>query len=191
MSLRGGRPHCLPPLPSFSSSGMSRPEIGWHLQMRKQVYMQKTVRYSEAFKLQVLRELETGRWESREAAARAYGLSGHATITYWARKYGKGHLLGKVIRVETAKEINEVKELRQRPGTVQDLRTPPGPERTLLVLEAPSPRLRRISQSVGALNPWVKLPGMDPADSERPQMRERGMPAMRNRSARSPNGRGL
>jgi hypothetical protein len=56
--------------------------------MRKQVYMQKTVRYSEAFKLQVLRELETGRWESREAAARAYGLSGHATITYWARKYG-------------------------------------------------------------------------------------------------------
>jgi transposase len=82
--------------------------------MRKQVYMKKTVRYSEAFKLQVLRELETGRWESREAAARAYGLSGHATITYWVRKYGKEHLMGKVIRVETAKEINEVKELRKR-----------------------------------------------------------------------------
>jgi transposase-like protein len=30
------------------------------------------MRYSEAFKLQVLRELETGRWESREAAARAW-----------------------------------------------------------------------------------------------------------------------
>jgi transposase len=82
--------------------------------MRKQVYMQKTVRYSEAFKLQVLRELETGRWESREEAARAYGLSGHATITYWMRKYGKEHLMGKVIRVETAKEIDEVKELRKR-----------------------------------------------------------------------------
>jgi transposase len=82
--------------------------------MRKQAYMQKTVRYSEAFKLQVLRELETGRWESREEAARAYGLSGHATITYWMRKYGKEHLMGKVIRVETAKEIDEVKELRKR-----------------------------------------------------------------------------
>jgi transposase-like protein len=82
--------------------------------MRKQVYMQKTVRYSEAFKMQVLRELEEGRFATRSAAAQAYGIRGWGTIGCWAQKYGKGHFMGKVIRVETAKEINEVKELRKR-----------------------------------------------------------------------------
>lgn len=72
------------------------------------------MRYSEAFKLQVLRELEEGRWESRSAAARAYGIGGRGMIGYWAGKYGKEHLMGKVIRVEQAKELNETKELRKR-----------------------------------------------------------------------------
>ena len=51
--------------------------------------MGKVVRYSEAFKLQVLREIEEGRFSSRGAAARTYGISGNGTIEYWARKYGK------------------------------------------------------------------------------------------------------
>ena len=51
---------------------------------------------------------------SRAAAARAYGIRGGATIESWARKYGKSHLLGKVIRVERPKEINEARELRKR-----------------------------------------------------------------------------
>lgn len=72
------------------------------------------MRYSEAFKLQVLREVEEGRFETRAAAARAYGIGGQAMIAYWARKYGKGHLMGKVVRVEKPKELNEAKELRQR-----------------------------------------------------------------------------
>ena len=76
--------------------------------------MREAIRYSEAFKLQVLRELEEGRFESRSAAARAYGIRGQGTIGYWARKYGKLHLLGKVIRVEKPKEVNEKRELRKR-----------------------------------------------------------------------------
>lgn len=80
--------------------------------------MRSAIRYSEAFKLQVLRELEEGRFESRAAAARAYGIRGMGSIEYWAKKYGKLHLLGKVIRVETPKEVSEVKELRKR---VRDL----------------------------------------------------------------------
>jgi transposase-like protein len=72
------------------------------------------VRYSEAFKLQVLRELEEGRWESRGAARRAYGISSSGMIAYWARKYGKEHLMGKVIRVEKAKELDEAQALRKR-----------------------------------------------------------------------------
>ena len=35
-------------------------------------------------------------------------------IQYWARKYGKNHLLGRVIRVETPQEVNEARELRKR-----------------------------------------------------------------------------
>lgn len=76
--------------------------------------MRPVIRYSEAFRLQVLRELEAGKFASRAAAARAYGISGVGTIGYWVRKYGKLHLLGKVIHVETAKEISEVQELRKR-----------------------------------------------------------------------------
>jgi transposase-like protein len=76
--------------------------------------MRSTIRYSEGFKLQVLRELEMGRFAHRAAAARAYGIRGSGTIEYWARKYGKNHLLGKVIRVEKPEEINESRELRKR-----------------------------------------------------------------------------
>ena len=80
--------------------------------------MGATIRYSEAFKLQVLRELEEGRFGTCTQAAKAYGIRGNGTVERWAGKYGKNHLLGKVIRVETPKEVSEVKELRKR---VRDL----------------------------------------------------------------------
>lgn len=76
--------------------------------------MRATIRYSEAFKLQVLRELDEGKFSTNTAAARAYGIRGQGTIPYWARKYGKNHLLGKVIIVQKPKELNELKELRKR-----------------------------------------------------------------------------
>jgi len=76
--------------------------------------MRSAIRYSEAFKLQVLRELEEGKFETRSAAYRAYGVRGQGTIERWAIKYGKDHLVGKVVRVETPKEVSEVKALRNR-----------------------------------------------------------------------------
>ena len=76
--------------------------------------MQGTIRYSEAFKLQVLRAIEEGKYPGPWAAARAYGIRGSGTVEYWACKYGKNHLLGKVIRVEKPEEINETKRLRKR-----------------------------------------------------------------------------
>jgi transposase-like protein len=72
------------------------------------------MRYSEAFKLQVVRELETGHFENPCAAGRAYGMKGLGTVAYWVRRYGKNHLLGKVVRVMKADEQAEVKVLRQR-----------------------------------------------------------------------------
>jgi transposase len=85
---------------------------------RVRVIRKGTIRYSEAFKLQVLRELEGGRFKTHAAAYRAYGIRGQGTIERWAVKYGKNHLVGKVIRVETGKEISELEALRKR---VRDL----------------------------------------------------------------------
>lgn len=77
-----------------------------------------SIRYSEAFKLQVLNELESGRFTSCTQASEAYGIKGSETVKKWLRKYGKDHLLGKVVRVETTDEVNELKALRKR---VRDL----------------------------------------------------------------------
>lgn len=72
------------------------------------------VRYSEAFKLQVLRELEEGRFGSRSAAGRAYGIRGNTTVERWIRKYGKDELRSKVIHVQKPKEVDEIKALRKQ-----------------------------------------------------------------------------
>src|SRR5512136_3256971 len=72
------------------------------------------MRYSEAFKLQVVRELEQGRFGSVEAAQRAYGVKGSSTVARWIRRFGKDHLLGKVVRVMKADEQAEIQALRKR-----------------------------------------------------------------------------
>ncbi len=72
------------------------------------------MRYSEAFKLQVVRELEQGRFENVGAARRAYGVGGYSTVAAWVRRFGKDHLLGKVVRVMKADEKAEVQALRKR-----------------------------------------------------------------------------
>ena len=69
--------------------------------------MGHVVRYSEAFKLQVVDELERGRFGSPFEAARAYGIRGDHTVRHWVTQYGKGHLLKKVIRVSKEGEPGE------------------------------------------------------------------------------------
>lgn len=69
------------------------------------------VRYSQAFKLEVVRELERD-MEPVDQVRRKYGI-GVGTIQGWIAKYGNGSR-GRVIRVETPKEINELKRLRER-----------------------------------------------------------------------------
>jgi len=82
------------------------------------VAMETIVRYSEAFKLQVVRELEEGRHRSFHEASEAYGIRGAVTVRNWVRKYGKTHLLRRVIRVETPEERSELRRMKDR---VRDL----------------------------------------------------------------------
>lgn len=70
--------------------------------------------YSEAFKRQVVKELEQGKHVSLWAARRAYGIGGATTVTGWVRKYGSKELLPKRVRIETLKERDKLREARKR-----------------------------------------------------------------------------
>ena len=71
----------------------------------------KIIKYSEAFKQQVVREYETGD-SSRAALRRKYGITGIETITHWVKKYGKFESLPKIVRVEKPNEQDQVKALQ-------------------------------------------------------------------------------
>jgi len=48
-----------------------------------------------------------------EEIRRKYGIKGTVTVQKWVRKYGNGSR-GKIIRVESPEEINELKRLKER-----------------------------------------------------------------------------
>jgi transposase len=70
------------------------------------------IRYSEAFKMEVVRELEAGGLAFEDVALK-YGIKGKTTVSRWVRQYGNG-TRGKVLRVERPGEINELKRLKAR-----------------------------------------------------------------------------
>ncbi len=72
------------------------------------------ISYSEAFKRQVVGELDSGRHATLEGARRAYGIGGSLTVRGWVKKYGREELLPKKMRIETLKERDELKEARKR-----------------------------------------------------------------------------
>lgn len=74
----------------------------------------KVIRYSEAFKQQVVSDVEGGRYGSPFEASRAYGITGSGTVRRWLREYGKSHLLSKVVRVDKQGEPGEIKRLKER-----------------------------------------------------------------------------
>ncbi len=76
--------------------------------------MSTTMRYSEAFKRQVVEEISSGKFSSAYKAEKAYGIRGNATVTKWIRKYGREDLLPRRIRIETMEEIDQLKDARKR-----------------------------------------------------------------------------
>ena len=73
----------------------------------------RVVRYSEAFKQQVIQELERGDLNIYQLT-RKYGIKSFNTIQYWLRRRGKLDLLPKLIRVEKPNEKDKVKELEKQ-----------------------------------------------------------------------------
>lgn len=76
------------------------------------------IRYSEAFKIEVVRELERTQCTFTRLMQK-YRIRGSSTINKWAVKYGDGSW-GKVIRVEKPDEISELSRLRKEMRLVKE-----------------------------------------------------------------------
>jgi transposase-like protein len=69
--------------------------------------------YSLAFKQMVVSQIESGKFTISEAK-RTYDIGGCATIPKWLKKFGKDHLLNKVVRIEMKGERDRIKELERQ-----------------------------------------------------------------------------
>jgi transposase len=81
--------------------------------------IRRGIRYSEAFKLEVVREAEEGVLNFTEIAQK-YGIKGSYTIQKWIAHYGSG-VIGKAIRVEKPNEIDQTQQLKQRVKKLEHL----------------------------------------------------------------------
>ena len=77
------------------------------------------VRYSDCFKRAIIEEIEK-KGLSIEACRRKYSIGGATTIQKWLKKYGKNHLLNKIVRVETIDEIQEIQALRKELKAIKE-----------------------------------------------------------------------
>ena len=107
---------------------MSRPEIGCHLVspsdsvFQEQGMQPKTmIRYSVAFKQQVVADLENGRFRSIRAASEHYGIGGAKTVRLWLKRLGKNHLIPKVVRVEKPDEADQIRQLKKQIRQLQEV----------------------------------------------------------------------
>lgn len=80
---------------------------------RKTLYL-----YSTAFKLKVISQIESGQF-SIEEARRIYNIGGSTTIQKWIKKYGKNHLLSKVVRIEMRGEKDHLKKLEKEKSELE------------------------------------------------------------------------
>jgi transposase-like protein len=71
-----------------------------------------TYKYSRAFKLKVVGEIESGRL-TKNQAKELYGIKGGSTLTCWIKKMGKDHLLNKIVRIELKNEPSIIKQLEK------------------------------------------------------------------------------
>jgi transposase len=72
----------------------------------------KVIRYSNAFKMQVVREVEDGE-NCAYGVQRKYNIRGTNTVMRWVRQFGSGKC-GKILRVERPDEINEAARVRRQ-----------------------------------------------------------------------------
>ncbi len=70
-------------------------------------------RYSNAFKLQVVRQIEQGQLSIAQAQRR-YDIGGSSTIPRWLKDLGKNHHTCKIMRIETPDDVDQLKTLQHQ-----------------------------------------------------------------------------
>lgn len=89
--------------------------------MKRSNYEQHVVKkYSSAFKLKVVNEIESGKLSIRQAME-IYDIGGGSTISRWINNLGRNHLLSKIVRIEMKDEKDKVKELKERVRQLEKL----------------------------------------------------------------------
>jgi len=78
------------------------------------------IRYSAAFKQQVVADLESGRFRTIRAAGEHYGIRGAETIRTWLARLGRNHLIPKVVRVEKPDEADQIRQLKKQIRQLQE-----------------------------------------------------------------------
>ncbi|HEX9253179.1 MAG TPA: transposase [Ignavibacteriaceae bacterium] len=78
----------------------------------------KCYRYSLCFQQSVVQAIEKDGLSISEARRR-YNIAGGQTIQNWVRKFGKNHLLNKVITVSTLSERDELSRLKTELKTLK------------------------------------------------------------------------
>lgn len=76
-------------------------------------------RYSEAFKMKVLSEIASGKYNKNEIQ-RIYGVS-TSTLGDWFRKYNRLDLFNSVLKVESLEEIGKIKALEKEMAKLKEL----------------------------------------------------------------------
>lgn len=79
------------------------------------------VRYSDCFKQMVVADIEQNGLTIHQCQLK-YGITGGATIQNWIKKFGKNHLLNKIIRMETKDETSEIQLLKKELKALRSLR---------------------------------------------------------------------
>jgi transposase-like protein len=87
------------------------------LKMVKRVYK----RYSEAFRLHVVKEYEEG--AGIRQLQKKYGITGTPTIYNWVKKYSKEGLRDRLMIIQKPEERDRVKELEERNKRLEALVT--------------------------------------------------------------------
>jgi transposase len=89
--------------------------------MKKSNYEQRVIKkYSSAFKLKVVNEIESGKLSIYQAQE-IYDIGGGGTISRWIKNLGKNHLLSKIVRIEMKDENDKLKELKDRVRQLEKL----------------------------------------------------------------------
>lgn len=129
----------------------------------------QTTRYSEAFKQNVISEIEAGKFSGPHAAARAYKIPGAWTVNRWLRQYGREDLMPKRVTITTMSEQDELKTLKKR---VRDLESALADTHVKKMLSEAYLKIAcdRLGEPTEEFKKKVAMPRSEPASSS-PQKR--------------------